>query len=141
MLFCTFVDVFVIILFVFGVSFIFIFILLVFPLELATVISTIPGFFAISSPVVLIVAILSSLDFHVILLSVALSGVIVAVNILLFPTSSVSIFSFICIPVTATVVGFVVVVFVFEFEFDELDELFLFDFELDEYGQTPFVCK
>lgn len=98
----------------------------------------------------LTVAILSSLDFHVILLSVALLGVIVAVIIFLFPTSRLSIFSFICIPVTATVDGTVVVVCVLEdWDFDvllllddeELDVLLLLDDELDEYGQTPLVCK
>ena len=77
----------------------------------------------------LTVAILSSLDFHVILLSVALLGVIVAVIILLFPTSRLSIFSFICIPVTTTVDGTVVVVCVLEdWDFDVL--LLLDDEEL-----------
>lgn len=109
------VDVFTISLFsVFSSSFISIFIVLVFPLELLAVIFTVPDFFAVISPDVLTVAILSSLDFHVILLSVALLGVIVAVIIFLFPTSRLSIFSFICIPVTATVDGTVVVVCVLE---------------------------
>jgi hypothetical protein len=135
-----FVDVFILALFsTFGSSFIFNFIVLVFPLELLAVISTIPDFFATTSPVVLTVATLSSLDFHVILLSVALSGVIVAVNILLFPTFILSIFSFICIPVTAIVDVSTIVIFVFRDE--ELDVLLVLDDELDEYGQTPLVCK
>ena len=80
-LFLLFVDVFIIALFsAFGDSFISIFIVLVFPLELVAVISTVPYFFAITSPVALTVAILSSLDYHVIFLSVASSGDIVAVN-------------------------------------------------------------
>lgn len=66
------VDVFMIALFsTFCDSFIFIFIVLVFPLELVALISTVPYFFATTSPVMLTVAIFSSLDFHVIFLSVA----------------------------------------------------------------------
>lgn len=134
----------------FGSSFTFIFIVLVFPLDVLAVISTIPDFFVIISPVELIVAILSSLDFHVIFLSVALFGVIVTVNFLLSPTSILFILSFICIAVTLIVAVAVVVVVLFEDELDALlddfedEELVLFlllDDELGEYGQIPLVCK
>ena len=115
-----------------------------FPFDVVAVISTVPDFFAITSPVESIVAILSSLDFHVIFLSVALLGVIIAVNFSLSPTSIFSTFLSICISLTAILVGIDVVVLVAEeLELEpepelEPDVLLLPD---DEYGQTPFGCK
>ena len=124
-------------------SFIFIFIVLVFPFELVAVISTVPCFFAVNSPVILISAILLSLDFHVIFLLVALLGVIVAVNILLSPTSRLPISSLICIFVTSILDDFVfvVVLVVFVPEDKEFDVPLLSDDELDEYGHFPLLCK
>ena len=76
-----------------------------FPLDVFAVIVTVPDFFAIISPVELTVAMFSSLDCHVIFLSVVSLGVIVAVTVLLFPTSKSTMFSFICIPVAFIVFG------------------------------------
>lgn len=88
---------------------------------------------------------LSSLDFHSILLSVVLLGVIVAVKFLFSPMSILFISSFICIPVASIVAGIVVVdvlvLLLDDFEDEELDVLLLLDDELLEYGHTPLVCK
>ena len=72
----------------FFVSFTFIFIVLVFPLELAAVISAIPAFFAVISPVSVTATILSSLELQVRFLFVALLGVIVTVNTFVSPLSN-----------------------------------------------------
>lgn len=148
--FSLFVDVLAITVLSSFCSSMFTLIVLVFPLELVAVISTVPLFFVKSNPVEVIEAISTLLDFHVTVLSVALSGFIVTVSVLLSPTLRFSKFSFICIPVTAIVDGTVVTVLVLEelvvlsLLCDDVDDAFdelLLDVELAEYGHTPLVCK
>ena len=123
------------------------------------VISTTPLFLATISPFALMLAISSLLDFHVIVLLVVFSGVILAVNVWLSPTSMFCRFCSILISVATTVVSFFVTsfafvfvllfVFVFVLVLDFVS-VFVFEDEPDEvvcfapvvaYGQTPFVCK
>lgn len=128
-------DVFITVLSAFGSSFIVIVTLFVFPLELVADISTVPACLAVISPVALTVAIFSLPDFHVMFWSVALLGIIVVVSIVLFPTSRLSIFLFICMSVTSIVAGVAVGVagvdVVIDLLGDEEDVLFLLD---DEEG-------